>query len=103
MNVSIPYDHKPQWHDLVVTPNQRYDPKTSDRIQSYRIMNLIPDSVYECLILTKNQHGYSEVSDLHQWVSSQKGQRFVESSSPMLCLSLATMTVLQIFSVFLWF
>ncbi|RZC41958.1 limbic system-associated membrane protein, partial [Asbolus verrucosus] len=80
INSTSPYDHKGQWHDLVVKSSQKYDPKTSERTQTYRITNLIPDSVYECLVLTKNQHGFSEVSELHQWFSSQKGRPFVQNS-----------------------
>ncbi|KAJ3624150.1 hypothetical protein MTP99_017796 [Tenebrio molitor] len=104
INSTMPYDHKGQWHDLVVKPNQKYDPKTSERIQSFRIMNLIPDSLYECLILTKNQHGYSEVSDLHQWFSSDKGRPFVHSSGhSFFSFSVATMMSLQIGNVLLYF
>ncbi|XP_063916510.1 MAM domain-containing glycosylphosphatidylinositol anchor protein 2-like [Zophobas morio] len=96
INATTIYDHKGQWHDLVVKPSQKYDPKTGERVQSFRITNLTPESLYECLILTKNQHGYSEVSSLHQWFSSDKGRPLVESMGHNVAgLSLSTLMFIQ--------
>ncbi|EFA08611.1 MAM domain-containing glycosylphosphatidylinositol anchor protein 2 isoform X1 [Tribolium castaneum] len=101
INATTFYDHKGQWHDLVIKPEQKYDAKTSERLQSFRITNLVPDSLYECLILTKNQHGYSDVSDVHQWFSSDKGRPFVGSTGQIHCLGIAVMILLQIPNVLL--
>lgn len=68
------YHHPGQWHDLLVRPPQLYNPATSERHQWYIINNLVAESVYECLVQTKNQHGFGELSDPHQWFSSQKGR-----------------------------
>ncbi|XP_044272490.1 neogenin-like isoform X2 [Tribolium madens] len=89
INATSFYDHKGQWHDLVIKPEQKYDSKTSERFQSFRITNLVPDSLYECLILTKNQHGYSDVSDVHQWFSLDKGRPFVGSTGQIKSLGIA--------------
>ncbi|KAI4454506.1 contactin 5 [Holotrichia oblita] len=101
MNAS--YHHPGQWHDLLVRPKQTYNSATSERRQSYIIKHLIPDSVYECLIQTKNQHGYGELSDLHQWFSSQKGRPLIHlNDSRKLtvgnCLLILT-TILSFFRV----
>lgn len=37
--------------------------------------------MYECLVQTKNQHGFGELSDLHQWFTSQKGRPFVSANT----------------------
>lgn len=55
-------------------PVQLYNPATSERHQWYRITNLVAESVYECLVQAKNQHGFGELSDPHQWYSSQRGR-----------------------------
>ncbi|XP_030753077.1 fasciclin-2-like [Sitophilus oryzae] len=77
--VNTSYHHPRQWHDLLVKPSQTYNPSTSERTQWYRLHNLQPDSAYECLIQTKNQHGYGELSDLHQWFTSPKGRFIVQN------------------------
>lgn len=69
------YQHSGQWHDKIVYPYQiRFDPSTSERTQWYRITDLNGDSVYECLVAARNQHGYGEFSDLHQWFTSMRGR-----------------------------
>ncbi|GJQ77960.1 hypothetical protein Trydic_g2321 [Trypoxylus dichotomus] len=80
LQINASFHHPGQWHDLLVRPKQTYNSATSERRQSYTIRHLIPDSVYECLIQTKNQHGYGELSDLHQWFSSQKGRPLIHLS-----------------------
>lgn len=62
-------------------PGQTYNSATSERSQRYRLTNLEADSVYECLVQTKNQHGYGELSDLHQWFTSPKGRVIVHGNS----------------------
>ncbi|KAJ8961467.1 hypothetical protein NQ318_014715 [Aromia moschata] len=79
--VNISYHHPGQWHDLLVKPSQIYNSATSERTQRYRLTNLQADSVYECLVQTKNQHGYGELSDLHQWFTSTRGRLVVQNSS----------------------
>ncbi|KAJ8965609.1 hypothetical protein NQ314_004000, partial [Rhamnusium bicolor] len=69
------------WHDLLVKPSQTYNSATSERSQRYRLTNLQADSVYECLVQTKNQHGYGELSDLHQWFTSPRGRTIAHNSS----------------------
>lgn len=74
--------HRPgQWHDLLVKPPQSYNSATSERSLRYRLTDLEADSVYECLIQTKNQHGYGELSDLHQWFTSPKGRIIIQSNT----------------------
>lgn len=75
--VNSTYQYPGQWHDLLVKPSQRYNSATGERYQSFKLTGLIPDSVYECLVQTKNQHGFGELSDLHQWFSSQRGRTLV--------------------------
>ncbi|KAG5870541.1 hypothetical protein JTB14_035687 [Gonioctena quinquepunctata] len=75
------YHHPGHWHDLLVKPTQSYNAATSERTQNYLITNLHPDSVYECLIQTKNQHGYGELSDLHQWFTSPRGRYIVQNGT----------------------
>lgn len=70
-----------QWHDLSVKPTQSYNPATCERTQSFLINNLDPDSVYEVLVQTKNQHGFGELSDMHQWFTSRKGGPFMHSAT----------------------
>nr|XP_022906599.1 neural cell adhesion molecule 1-B-like [Onthophagus taurus] len=79
--INSSYHHPGQWHDLLVKPRQIYHISTSERHQSYSIKSLSPDSVYECLVQAKNQHGFGELSDLHQWFSSQKGRPLVHLTS----------------------
>ncbi|KAJ8914577.1 hypothetical protein NQ315_017282 [Exocentrus adspersus] len=78
--VNTSYHQPGQWHDLLVKPSQTYNSATGERSQRYRLTNLQADSVYECLVQTKNQHGYGELSDLHQWFTSPKGRNLVQSS-----------------------
>ncbi|KAF7283823.1 hypothetical protein GWI33_022863 [Rhynchophorus ferrugineus] len=78
--VNTSYHHPRQWHDLLVKPSQNYNSATSERTQKYRLINLQADSAYECLIQTKNQHGYGELSDLHQWFTSPKGRFVIQNS-----------------------
>ncbi|CAH0553650.1 unnamed protein product, partial [Brassicogethes aeneus] len=79
MNVSY---HLPgQWHDLSVKPSQTYNAASCERTQSFLIKNLEADSVYEVLVQTKNQHGFGELSDMHQWFTSRRGGPFVHSSA----------------------
>ncbi|XP_060523734.1 lachesin-like isoform X2 [Cylas formicarius] len=75
------YHHPGQWHDLLVKPSQTFSVSTSERTQWYRLHNLQADSAYECLVQTKNQHGYGELSDLHQWYTSPRGRRIVLSKA----------------------
>ncbi|XP_050305550.1 MAM domain-containing glycosylphosphatidylinositol anchor protein 1 isoform X2 [Anthonomus grandis grandis] len=72
--VNTSYHHPGHWHDLLVKPSQTYNSATSERTQWYRLTNLHADSVYECLIQTKNQHGYGGLSDIFQWFTSPKGR-----------------------------
>lgn len=76
MNAS--FHHPGQWHDLLVRPSQTYNSVNSERSMWYRINNLIPDSMYECLVQTKNQHGFGELSEIHQWFSSQRGRPLID-------------------------
>lgn len=71
MNVS--YHHAGQWHDLLVKPKQSYNPMTTERRQSFRLTNLVAESVYECLVQSKNQHGFGDLSDVHQWYTLPEG------------------------------
>ncbi|XP_019869703.1 lachesin [Aethina tumida] len=73
MMINSSYHHPGQWHDLLVKPPQSYNSATGERSQTYRLSNLVADSVYECLIQTRNHHGFGELSDLHQWFSSPRG------------------------------
>ncbi|KAK9884559.1 hypothetical protein WA026_007400 [Henosepilachna vigintioctopunctata] len=82
--INATYQYPGQWHDLLVKPSQRYNSATGERYQSYKLTGLTPDSVYECLVQTKNQHGFGELSDLHQWFSSQKGRPLVYNSGEFL-------------------
>lgn len=75
------YHHSGQWHDLLVKPTQSYNSATGERTQRYKLTNLQADAVYECLVQTKNQHGYGELSDLHQWFTSARGRSVVQSFS----------------------
>ncbi|XP_044757427.1 MAM domain-containing glycosylphosphatidylinositol anchor protein 2-like [Coccinella septempunctata] len=78
--VNTTYQYPGQWHDLLVKPSQRFNSATGERYQSFKLSGLIPDSVYECLVQTKNLHGFGELSDLHQWFSSQRGRPLVYNS-----------------------
>ncbi|KAL1509496.1 hypothetical protein ABEB36_004216 [Hypothenemus hampei] len=77
--VNTSYHHPGQWHDLLIKPSQTYNSATGERTQWYNLHNLHPDSVYECLVQTKNQHGYGELSDLYQWFTSPKGRLIVQA------------------------
>ncbi|XP_057669809.1 opioid-binding protein/cell adhesion molecule-like [Diorhabda carinulata] len=91
------YHHPGHWHDVVVKPAQTYNPANSERTQRYKLTNLFPDSVYECLIQTKNQHGFGELSDLHQWSTSPRGRFIVQSGSGNIRkLSLKIITIIWI-------
>lgn len=81
IQINSTYHHPGQWHDLLVRPHQSFNPSTSERSQSYQLRNLQAESVYECLVQTKNQHGFGELSDLHQWFTSQKGRPFVSANT----------------------
>lgn len=72
--VNATYQQPGQWHDLLVKPRQRFNTANGERHQTYKLTGLIGDSVYECLVQTKNQHGFGDLSDLHQWVTSPKGR-----------------------------
>ncbi|XP_066150996.1 neurotrimin-like [Euwallacea fornicatus] len=79
--INSTYHHPGQWHDIQINPSQSFNPASSERTQWYRLHNLQPDSVYECLVQTKNQHGYGELSDVFQWFTSPKGRFIVHSKS----------------------
>lgn len=79
--INATYHHPGQWHDLPARPSQVYNPATSERYQWYVITNLVAESVYECMVQAKNQHGFGELSDPHQWFSSQRG-RLLHSGAP---------------------
>ncbi|XP_017770167.1 PREDICTED: lachesin-like, partial [Nicrophorus vespilloides] len=97
MQINASYHHPGQWHDLLVRPHQIFNAVTGERRQSYHLVNLQADSVYECLVQTKNQHGFGELSDLHQWFTSQKGRPLVRSSSASKsCHPLATIAAAMI-------
>lgn len=74
LQINSTYHHPGQWHDLLIRAPQLYNPATSERHQWYPITNLVAESVYECLVQAKNQHGFGELSDPHQWFSSQRGR-----------------------------
>ncbi|KAJ8984905.1 hypothetical protein NQ317_002745, partial [Molorchus minor] len=78
---NISYHRFEQWHDLLVKPSQTYNPTKGERTQTYRLTNLQPDSVYEGFVQTKNQHGYGDLSQVHQWFTSQRGRILVQHSS----------------------
>ncbi|KAK9739900.1 Immunoglobulin I-set domain [Popillia japonica] len=104
LQINASFHHPGQWHDLLVRPKQTYNSATSERRQSHIIKHLIPDSVYECLIQTKNQHGYGELSDLHQWFSSQKGRPLIHlSGCPKLRMESCLLMLTTIFSFFRFF
>lgn len=70
---------------MVVRPNEiSFNPESTERIQQYQLNGLVADSVYECLIQTKSQYGYSELSNLHQWFTSRVGRQ-VDLNSSSIC------------------
>ncbi|XP_018323456.1 protein amalgam-like [Agrilus planipennis] len=76
------YHQSGRWHDLIVQPNEaNYNSENSDRLQWYRLRNLNPDSVYECIVQAKNQYGYGDQSILHQWLTSSPGKTIIEINS----------------------
>ncbi|KAK4878168.1 hypothetical protein RN001_010674 [Aquatica leii] len=74
--INTSYHHHDQWHDMIIRPTEvSFNSESTERLQQYQLNGLIPDSVYECLIQTKSQYGYSELSNLHQWFTSRVGRQ----------------------------
>ncbi|KAF5307420.1 hypothetical protein FQR65_LT06934 [Abscondita terminalis] len=83
--INTTYHHHDQWHDMIVRPNEvSFNSESTERLQQYQLNGLVADSVYECLVQTKSQYGYSELSNLHQWFTSRVGRQ-IESG----CVNLA--------------
>ncbi|XP_048521040.1 MAM domain-containing glycosylphosphatidylinositol anchor protein 2 isoform X2 [Dendroctonus ponderosae] len=98
--INSSYHHPGQWHDLLIKPSQSYNSATSERTQSYRLHNLQADSTYECVIQTKNQHGYGELSDTFQWYTAPKGRIILQSNGGVFN-SFSEVILLSILSILL--
>lgn len=67
---------------MIVRPDEiSFNSETTERLQQYHLTGLVADSVYECLIQTKSQYGYSELSNLHQWFTSRVGRQLDSNSA----------------------
>lgn len=101
LQINSSFHHPGQWHDLLVRPKQVYNPGTSERSMWYHITNLVPESVYECLVQTRNQHGFGELSELHQWFNSPRGRPSIYSNRSLKIKSSSSfLVILIIFFVF---
>ena len=61
------YQFPSAWHDIIL--------KTGRNTDQYKLTNLIPDSVYESMIQTRNQYGWSPLSEIHQWFTNRWRQQ----------------------------
>ncbi|XP_031330732.1 MAM domain-containing glycosylphosphatidylinositol anchor protein 2-like [Photinus pyralis] len=95
--INTTYHHHDQWHDMIVRPNEvSFNSESTERLQQYQLNGLVADSVYECLIQTKSQYGYSELSNLHQWFTSRVGRQ-IESVGARLSSFFSTIVLLVVF------